>query len=436
MKYYCEKCRCLHNDTEICPHIKEALKRDPSLLSQTASIVNIAGQQQLITSQALDTAAQKIGGLVGKELSYEGTKQIARDVQVFRRLDSEAFVRAGVFHTPDVAKSYLESSSKNQIKNLIAKINGSGQEVDWLRSQQGSLKALYTKSELFNKNAPGVDGEIVNRFTGHQITRVTVKTAQGEGGLNTNVQGIVKAVKLNRLKPDDQVFGAVGTKDALIKKLDKEIAYAKTQGDAELVNRLTDAKNMKVIEQNTPQTVAKNRDRILQKISDGNAYTHITTEQVFEKAADGAIIGAAIGLTISSIVAFVRYKNGELTEKEMLQDISEDTVKSALTGGSIGAISLFLPAGPVGFVAGMAIGIYLDASLTNILDEIWGKGAYLAVLNSSGYICGMAENLVSVLRDIQNSMQEGQSCISEAEITQEDTNKNLTAFLIEMENLL
>lgn len=391
----------------------------------------------MITSQVLEKPVQAVGALFNADLTFEGTKQIARDVQVFKRLDTEAFVRAGVFRDPATAQTYLENATEGQLKGLIAKINGSGQETDWLRVQQGSLKSLFEKSQLFNKNAPGVDGEIINRYTGKRITRVTIKTAQGRGGLNTNVQDVVEAVVKGRLGPEEQVFGAVGTKDALVKKFEKRIAYEQSQGHTELAERLIKTKDeIKVIENNTPQAVAKNRDRILEKIKGGEAYTHITTEQVFEKAANGAVIGAAVGLTVSSITTYIRYQNGELSKEEAFRDISEDTAKSALIGGGMGAITLFLPGGPVGFIAGVGIGLYLDASLTNVLDEIWGKGAYLAILNASGYICGTTTNLVDALQEVQGSMRRTQGSIQQAKHIHITTEENLSLFSKEMEELL
>jgi hypothetical protein len=41
----------------------------------------------------------------------------------------------------------------------------------------------------------------------------------------------------------------------------------------------------------------------------------------------------------------------------------------------------------------MAIGLYMTQACTNVLDEIYGKGGYGAILNSSGYVYGMTLNL-------------------------------------------
>jgi NhaP-type Na+/H+ or K+/H+ antiporter len=68
-------------------------------------------------------------------------------------------------------------------------------------------------------------------------------------------------------------------------------------------------------------------------------------------------------------------------------------------------ITLFLPAGGVGIVAGCAIGIYLSASLKNILDEIFGKGAYREILIAGGYTMGTAMNLAEALQQFKRDRE-------------------------------
>ena len=404
MKWYCEKCNVIHGEDELCPRIKEQLKREPQLLVEAANFTTIAAQETLITSQALEGLAKGVNQIAGTKLSYEGTQQFARDIQVFKRLNEEAFVRSGVFANPESAQQYLNNATAGQMKNLVAKINGSGQEVDWVRFEQGKLSSLFQKSELLNKNAVGVDGVTYNRFTGNEITRVTVKATQSNSGLNTNVQQVVKAAKLGRLDPNETVFGVQGTEEALAKKLTKEIAYAESQGDMQLANRLRETKdNIKVIEYNTPNGVQEDNVRMMDKIKNGEAVASPTLQQVGEKALQGAVVGAAVSLTVSAITNYVRFKNGQLTAREAFSEISEETIKGALVGGAMGAITIFLPGGAVGFVSGMAIGIYINKICSNILDEIYGKGAYGTILNSSGYVYGMTLNLADQYEKIRKS---------------------------------
>jgi hypothetical protein len=66
----------------------------------------------------------------------------------------------------------------------------------------------------------------------------------------------------------------------------------------------------------------------------------------------------------------------------------------------LGAITLFLPGGVLGFAAGMAIGIYINTVCSNMLDEIFGKGACEAILDASGFVYGMSVNLEDCIKII------------------------------------
>ncbi len=429
MKWYCKRCRTFHDNDEMCPYIKIQLRTHPEWVGEAANFSVIAGEYHLISTQALDGVAQRVGSLMGKELTYEGTQQFARDIQVFKRLNEEAFVRCGAFSTPEAAKAYMEKATPGQLKTLLAKINGSGQEVDWLREQSGRLSSLMQKNDLLNKNAVGVDGVVYNRFTGSEITRVTIKTAQTRGGLNTNVQGIVKAIKLDRLQPNETVYGVEGTKTALMEKLTKEINYAQRCGDTQLVKKLQQAqKGLKVIENNTLEGVSKDAARMFNKIGAGNAVTQASASQVLSKAANGGIIGAAISLTVSGITNYVRYKNGELTKNETFREIGEDTAKGAIIGAGLSTVTIFLPAGPLGIIGGLAVGIYLNATCTNLLDEIFGKGAYGAILDASGYIYGTTYNLGEQLKEIEQNAKRTQQHLIYARIKQTEIEQGFDLF--------
>lgn len=436
MAWYCEKCKKLHKDEEMCPHICKQLRKSPELLVDAANFIIVAGQYGLVTSNALNVAAQQTNKLIGTDLTYEGTKQFARDIQVFKRLNEEAFVRCGVFSSPEKAQNYLNNATAGQLKNIVAKINGSGQEIDWLREQQSNISNLIYKSELLNKNAVGVDSVVYNRFTGKEITRVTIKATQSQDGLNTNVQQVVKAVKLNRLNPNETAFGVEGTKQALLNKLDKEIKFAEQQGDFGLAERLREAKSLKVIEYNSPKEVKVANERIKDKIAEGQATTYVTPEQLGDKMCDGAVIGAVVGLTVSAITSYIRYRNGELTRQEAFSQITEDTLKSAIIGAGMSAVTIFLPGGIIGFIGGMAVGIYMNAICINILDEVFGKGSYAAILNASGYIYGMTTNLETSIRTIDMSMHKTRDHLKEAKDIQQRIDSNLVEFAKELEGLL
>ncbi|SFB19913.1 MULTISPECIES: hypothetical protein [unclassified Bacillus (in: firmicutes)] len=410
MPTYCKRCKDLHTDNEICPFHLNELKQNPQLLSEAANFASIAGQYHLVTSQTLDGVAQGINKLTGSNLSFEGTHQYMRDIQVFKQLNLDPYSRSGIFADAQSAKNYFDNGTKGQLGMLKNKLNGTGQEIDWLRWKQGKLSSLFEKSRLLGGNAKGVDGETVNRFTGEAISRTTVKAAEGNSGLGRNISDVLEALKKGTLKPNETVAGIDGTNDALHKALTKNIDKAFQNGDLDYANKLKQAQeHLKIQELNNTDGVKQSTKRLTDKISGGQAHTTVTLQEVSKKAAQGAVIGAAVGLTVSAITNYLKYKNGEITEQEAFREVGQDTLKGALVGGAMAAVTIFLPGGAIGFVAGMAIGIYVNKTVTNILDEVFGKGAFAEILHASGYVYGMSVSLEDSLKKIQKDEQVIQS---------------------------
>jgi len=410
MKNFCEKCMKIHSEGEICPIDLKALSGNSQLLTEAATFTSIAAQYRLISSQDLENAANKINQVVGTNLSFEGTQQFARDIEVFKRLNEEAFKNAGVFRTSEVAQEYLKTLNGNN-KYLDIKLTGYSQEVDWIRMKMGQISRLWDKSSILNNNAPGVDGVTVNRLTGNQVSRTTIKATTVDP--QNSINKVKESIEAGHTNSKDVIFGVKGTEDVARK------------------NGLTNP----VKEKNTMQDVTNSNDRLRSKMANGKATTYIPAEEVAKKMASGAIIGAAVGLTVSSMSCYLKYRNGEITIEEAFKNIGEDTTKGALTGSAMAGITLFLPGGVIGFVGGMAIGIYLNKTLVNILDEVYGKGAYKQILISSGYVMGMSENLVDCITRIKEDERQIQQNILISKQMIKNTNNKLSEFDSIMEEL-
>lgn len=308
MKWYCKQCKKIHLEEEICPHMKEQLKKHPEWLSEMTDFVTVAAQERLVTTQALDGVAQEINKIAGTKLTYEGTHQFSRDIQVFKRLNEEPFSRAGHFADPKKAMMYLENVTKTAeskpraMTSFEAKLTGYAQEADWLRYKKGQISSLWEKSTLLENNAPGIDGVTINRFNGKEISRTTIKASKNPMTANsTGIKDVKKAIENGTAKSSDIVFGPEGTRQA-----------AKEAG----------LKNP-VIEKNSVEQINQSNERLKEKISKGQATTAPTMQQVGQKMIQGAVIGAAVSLTVSIISNFLRYKNGELTIEESFNEISE-----------------------------------------------------------------------------------------------------------------
>ncbi|UXR38046.1 hypothetical protein MUA41_00845 [Staphylococcus simulans] len=383
--------------------MKKQLADNPKLISEAMEFANVAAQYQLVSSQALDGVAQNVNKIAGTNWNFEGSKQAARDIQVFNQMKVDPFKNSGVFNNPETLQTYLNYGGENIEKNLQRKLTGTAQEIDWLRDRKGSLTRIYEKTKLVGgetANAPGIDGITQNRFTG--VTKgVSVKNSVSNKGLGTNVSDVLKALQKGTLKPDDIVVGTDGTKQSVAKMIENNIAKATQEGNTELLNKLNVAKEkLKVQEIGNFDKAKASSERLMDKAKKGRAVTTITAKEVGKQVRNGAVIGAVVGCSLSTITNYVKYKNGEISKEEAFTNVGLDTASSATIGGVMAGVSLFFPPGALGVVAGIAIGMYVSAVTKNVLSEIFGKGAFEQILHSSGFIYGNAINLGNLLEKI------------------------------------
>ena len=87
----------------------------------------------------------------------------------------------------------------------------------------------------------------------------------------------------------------------------------------------------------------------------------------------------------------------------MAKSFGKDAVKGALVTCSMAMIAF--PEGAIGVAAAMGVAMYLDATCTNLLDEVFGEGAYEQILHACGYVAGTANNIVDMLAEYQKQMQ-------------------------------
>ena len=403
MKWYCEKCATIHDDNELCPKIKLQLKNNKNLLGEAANFITVAGEYNLITSNNMNKILEPISNLLNSNLTYEGTYQLARDIQVFKRLNEESFVRCGTFSSPEAAQEYLQNTN---LQALTSKITGASQEVDWLLSEKGKLSSIFNDSILFNGNAAGVDGQTVNKIT-RNTTRVTVKASINPMTKNsTGVKDIQEALTKNTLKENELVVGPEG--------MEKSLREAGVNNPVEEIN--------------SAKSIRNSNERLLKKIKNGEATTSITNKQLLNKIGQGTIIGGAISFSVSSITNYIRYRNGEISREEAFKEISKDTANGILTGGALSGISLFFPPATIGFIMGVTVGIYINKTLSNILDEIYGKGSYKAILNSSGYVYGITVNLLEYYKEISKNIKTTEKNINETKEISQRIKNNFDVF--------
>lgn len=432
---YCERCKEVHETTELCNDFKKQLQNDPNLISEAMNFSNLAAQHQLINTQAIDNVAQSINKIANTNLTFEGSKQCARDIQVFQQLNVDSFKNTGVFNDPKMAQKYVQEGGISIENNLKRKLTGTAQEIDWLRDRKGSLTRIYEKAKLVGEetaNAPGIDGVVENRFTGLK-KGVSVKNSISNKGLGTNVRDVLKAIDKGTINPDDIIVGTDGTKNSVMKMLEKNIEKATREGNTELLEKLIKAKDkLKIKELGNFEKTKESTERLLNKTKNGEAYNSINRKVVAKQMRNGAVIGAAVSFSVASISNYLKYKNGEITREKAFLEIGQETCSGAVIGSAMAGLSLFFPPGLVGFATGIAVGMYISKTTQNVMNEIFGKGAFEQILHSSGYIYGTTMNLKTLLNEIEiNEIK-----ISENHTNMRNSEKNINKMSENISNIL
>src|SRR5699024_10139802 len=360
---YCERCKNLHGKEELCSDLKNQLQNDPNLISEAMNFTNLAAQHQLISTQALDGVAMSINKIANTGLTFEGSKQCARDIQVFQQLNVDAFKNSGVFNEPKLAQRYVQSGGTSIENNLKRKLTGTAQEVDWLRNRKGSLTRILEKAKLVGEetaNAPGIDGMGKNRITGKE-SGVSVKNSISNKGVGANGRDILKAIAKGTIKPADRIVGTKGTKNSVEKMLNKNIDKVVKEGNQELLEKLKIAKDeMKVQEIGNFEEAKNSTERLTNKVKSGEAYSRINSKMVAKQMRNGGVIGAAVSFSTASISNYLKYNNGEITREKAFSEIGQETCSGAIIGSAMGGLSLFFPPGAIGFAAGIAVGMYVS----------------------------------------------------------------------------
>ncbi len=125
-----------------------------------------------------------------------------------------------------------------------------------------------------------------------------------------------------------------------------------------------------------------------------------------------ASVGLVYGITKSALTNFIKYKNGELSKKEMAKAFTKDAVKGSMVTCSMAMISF--PPGAVGIAASVGVAMYLDAVCTNVLGEVFGEGLYEQILHASGHITATAQNAVELLEEFRRNARATEQHLCEA----------------------
>jgi len=351
--YFCQRCRDFH---DVMSGI--GIKHLPIKLSKrdVANFINAA--------TTIPTYEVVTGGIPGV---FEGTDAFVREIKIAQTLQ-EKFPNMDAYKSAEGLKDWLAERlqmSNSAAANALSRIQGDAAgEVDFIREMQGNIRSLFTRTDFprnedgrIVSNNPGIDAVEINRFTGDIVNEYQIKTLRSADSIDQTLEDFLNN---DSYKPTTVLVGP-----------------------QELIDRAHELgipNPTKVM--GTLQDNLQSAQELSDKILNGQLAVGMTPGAVIGEMIGGAGIGAAISVTVSSLVTYLQYKSGNITFDEMKSKLAKDGVKGAITGGALAGLSLFIPGGLIGAGIGYTVGI----TLRRLLDEAYGDGTFGEVMNLTGAV--------------------------------------------------
>ena len=262
----------------------------------------------------------------------------------------------------------LSLAAKNETNNITNFIQGKGFEWDFMQYERSQPKNITNKYFAdTNATQPGYDIEAKNLIT-NQRTYYQNKayTSNNKLQLKTTSSDITVVTNTER---------AGSVKDHNV------IAFQN---------------NRKII---------KNTNKRLEQAARGTASASYGLANVAATMAQAGLIGAVIGITAESLGLYKLWKNGDITDRQYMLEITkaggEGCLTSAFTAGIMIPITAFLTAaGLPGAPITIPIAFLVGYGVNKIIAPAFGRGDYLKILNEARYyksLIDLNKNLVMSL---------------------------------------
>lgn len=354
-KYYCEKCGIEHllDSPRGMAHFPRLRGQDPARFLE---FVGTAGTWEFVRQ-----------GLPGV---FEGTAQYAGDISVFRRLNEEFLKTTGTFASAENAQAYAREIGAESFtdlpQHLQNKVQGAIGEVQHLTQRQESLR--YWFNSLTEGNAKMIDG------TSFDLLQMKTQAFQTKASLSLDDPGRVAREFSEHVVENPAVH--LNGRDFL----SRDIVFG---ANKEVLDSYAGHTMTNPIEQvGTASDIRETAERLVDKMQAGDAFSSLLVAETLTKIGQGAAIGAAISVGISSYLTYRKYKAGEVSFDEAYRIVGKEGLKGAVVGGTLAGLSLIVPGGIIGLGVGLAVGM----SMRRIIDVGFGEGSYKAILNAEGTV--------------------------------------------------
>jgi hypothetical protein len=321
------------------------------------------------SEQLLDT----VGTLAAGAKVFSDGVQYTDDVGFWRWFTSE------VVKAPTVGGAPLPLDNAEAIQQWASSLVGGGKErglstllrgrtfeYDFVRGLQHD-PVEFLKGNLWSQGTPlqdnqGIDAVRRSVFGGEETHQLKHALSESGGRVNLAKYGPGGAQEVDVVDVNERIASwrqsEVG-QEAILRRGDVHPDVRNVIGDEQLEAA---------------------GDRRLDQAASGNAAPHITFEGVATQVGRGALLGAVVGVGLSTVSNYGRYRRGEIDGGQFGNLMIADSARGALMGGSVAAVNipvqLAAQALGVGNPVTIPVMIVIGAGLRYVIDPMFGRGAY------------------------------------------------------------
>jgi hypothetical protein len=293
--------------------------------------------------------------------SWIGAAETFRSGAAF--VDRAAFWRwmsdnyPGVAGRPGGWSTWIASKPKSAGTLLSGKV----QEWDWVRDFKTNPLNIGKLAHVSPDPISRHDATIKNIFTS-EIEKVESKFASSRASAASSVENATRKPGIKRLVGTPEVV-----REARARGLDKNIAVQEYRSPAE-GRRAADARA---------------------KTAPTGPGPGVTFTGTLGEMGRGAVIGAAVSITISTVAQFRSWRAGRITSDDFRRQILHDAAKGATKGAVLGGINVGVQVAAVAVGVGAPVTIpvmvVFGVAVDRIIDPAFGEGEYREVLERLGY---------------------------------------------------
>lgn len=332
---------------------------------------------ECIDDLSLEIAANKVSELSQAVAAYKSSFKTVNEVEFWKWMNAN-YKKGGMFSSSKNLQEFIQSS-KGRADWVSRQIQGKGYEWDWMIKEQGKVKNIFSQfSAGTDPTQVGVDVIKKNIFNGEVKSQYQHKS-------------YISSTKVNSQALKNT------PKDAIV------VSQKENISDIQRSGYKTEAFESKL-------TSKKKVNKKFQEAQKGHIETNYNISNVGSVMLKAGVMGAAIGLTLETVLSYKRYKRGEITKKEYLKEIFKTSgntgVTSGITAGAMMVVeSIAIGAGvtvavPVLFVVSYGIGKMVD----KVVAPIFCRGKYKEYVEKMKFYKDIGEAYNEFARECEYSM--------------------------------